>query len=165
MSCVNKKRVAIIGAGASGLVAAKYAQENGLQPVVFESKNTLGGIWSPEHKHSAIWDGLITNVSRYMMAFSDHQHPENSEVFCNKEDVYNYLVSYLHKFKLEECIKYNTDVIKIIKNENMWDLTYINKIENEVVSETFDFLIIASGLHNSSVPNLPDVLDQSKFKG
>jgi len=35
---MTKQRVAIIGAGPAGLVAAKEALANGLQPVIFEKQ-------------------------------------------------------------------------------------------------------------------------------
>ena len=35
----------IIGAGWSGLTACKYAKQNNLSVIVFESKKTIGGIW------------------------------------------------------------------------------------------------------------------------
>lgn len=57
------KRVAIIGAGSSGLVCAKYALENDLLPVVYESSNQVGGLWSA--KDTAIWEGLHSNISKY----------------------------------------------------------------------------------------------------
>jgi cation diffusion facilitator CzcD-associated flavoprotein CzcO len=55
-------RVAILGAGPSGIVAAKYAQEHGIIPVVFEKRAQPGGLWA---QGTAIWDDMHTNVSKY----------------------------------------------------------------------------------------------------
>ena len=38
-------RVAIVGAGVSGVVAAAHAQEAGLDITVFERNKAAGGIW------------------------------------------------------------------------------------------------------------------------
>lgn len=38
-------RVAIIGAGASGLVAIKECLEYRFEPVCFEKSNDIGGLW------------------------------------------------------------------------------------------------------------------------
>lgn len=39
------KRVAIIGAGASGLPAIKTCLEYGLDPICFEKTADIGGLW------------------------------------------------------------------------------------------------------------------------
>ncbi len=39
------KRVAIVGAGASGLPSIKACKEVGLEPVCFEAAEDLGGLW------------------------------------------------------------------------------------------------------------------------
>ncbi|CAK5082221.1 unnamed protein product [Meloidogyne enterolobii] len=42
---LQKKRVAIIGAGASGIPAAREALDHGWLPFVFESSTDIGGLW------------------------------------------------------------------------------------------------------------------------
>lgn len=39
------KRVAIVGAGVSGLASIKCCLEEGLEPTCFERSNDLGGLW------------------------------------------------------------------------------------------------------------------------
>lgn len=38
-------RVAVIGAGVSGLASARYVQEFNLECVVFEARDSVGGTW------------------------------------------------------------------------------------------------------------------------
>ena len=40
------KRVAIIGAGASGLTSIKACLEEGLTPVCYERTDAIGGLWN-----------------------------------------------------------------------------------------------------------------------
>ena len=39
------RRVAVIGAGSSGLVCIKTCRDEGLEPVCFESSDDIGGLW------------------------------------------------------------------------------------------------------------------------
>ncbi len=39
------RRVAVVGAGSSGLVCIKTCVEEGLEPVCFESSDDIGGLW------------------------------------------------------------------------------------------------------------------------
>lgn len=39
------RRVAVVGAGSSGLACIKICVEEGLEPVCFESSDDIGGLW------------------------------------------------------------------------------------------------------------------------
>ncbi|KAK9125728.1 hypothetical protein Scep_014574 [Stephania cephalantha] len=41
-----RKKVAIFGAGVSGLVAYKYISDKCVRPIVFESQCEVGGVWT-----------------------------------------------------------------------------------------------------------------------
>jgi cation diffusion facilitator CzcD-associated flavoprotein CzcO len=67
-------RVAVIGAGASGLAALKTLTELGLAPVAFEASSRLGGIWvyrDGENQRSPGYRSLRANTSKQITAFSD----------------------------------------------------------------------------------------------
>ena len=57
-------RIAVVGAGPSGLVAAKHALEAGFEATVFEASGELGGQWQTTAAHSGVWPGMHTNTSR-----------------------------------------------------------------------------------------------------
>jgi len=43
---MQEMRVAVVGAGVSGLTAVKCCRDEGLDVVCFESRNDLGGLWN-----------------------------------------------------------------------------------------------------------------------
>src|SRR5258708_33740933 len=49
---VSRRRVAIIGSGPGGLVAARYLQQHGFQPEVFEQDDDNAGAWDVRSTHS-----------------------------------------------------------------------------------------------------------------
>ena len=73
----TRHRVAVIGAGPSGLVAAKSLQEEGLEPVVFEQADGVGGQWYGPSAHSGVWLGMRANTSKTLDAFSDFPPAES----------------------------------------------------------------------------------------
>ncbi len=86
------RRVAIVGAGPAGLVAAKAALDAGLTPTVFEAAAAPGGMWR------TAWPGLRLNLSRFTCSFSDLDWPAGTPDFpCQPE-----LVAYLDRF-VELC--------------------------------------------------------------
>jgi len=77
---LQPKRVAVIGAGVSGLTTAKCLLDDGLMPVVFEQSAHIGGIWNSDENlpdgGGIAYRSLRTNTSRLMMAFSDFPFPD-----------------------------------------------------------------------------------------
>ena len=61
-------KVAIIGAGASGLCSIKECLDAGLDIVCFEQESGLGGLWrlhsSKKSSHSAVYDSTVCNTSK-----------------------------------------------------------------------------------------------------
>src|SRR5260370_38177074 len=81
-SPARRRRVAVIGAGVSGLAAAKCLLDGGLEPVVYEQAAQIGGLW---HYDETLPDGrgvihppLPTNPSKPTLAFSPFPPPQNS---------------------------------------------------------------------------------------
>jgi dimethylaniline monooxygenase (N-oxide forming) len=109
--------VAVLGAGPSGLVAAKEALENGLTPTVFEKEKELGGVWHP--KTGAVWDRMRTNISKFTTVFGDTNYPEDtSELFPNSSSVQKYLNDYVDKFELRNYIQFHTEVVSVESDKN-----------------------------------------------
>lgn len=66
------RRVAIIGSGPAGLVAAKAMVSHGFLPTIYERSQTIGGMWNPNNSSNSAWgDDMRTNVSKFTCNFSD----------------------------------------------------------------------------------------------
>jgi hypothetical protein len=141
-------RVAVIGAGPSGLVAAKYAIEAGFDTTVFEASDDLGGQWQTSASHSGIWPGMRTNTSRAMTAFSDFPYPADHPLHPAAEQIHAYLRAYAHEFGVVDRIRFGTPVRSV-------------RVGWEVDGEPFDHVVIASGRFRK--PSVPEAF--SRFRG
>lgn len=61
----NEKRVVVIGAGASGLCAAKHALAHGYDVTVYEQSNQVGGTWVYTDRIGTDEHGLPIHTSMY----------------------------------------------------------------------------------------------------
>jgi cation diffusion facilitator CzcD-associated flavoprotein CzcO len=157
------KKVVIIGAGPSGLVAAKsliHDHPNGtFEPVIFEKGNAVGGLW-PVTREDA--DGLIspdmhTNQSKHIVCFSDLAWEEEAPLFPKAWQVGQYLERYTEKYvKKSVPIRFATKVAQIQKESSGgWKLS-VQSLDG-AEEHVFDHVIVASGFFGR--PKIPQGLE------
>jgi hypothetical protein len=136
-------RIAIVGAGPSGLTAAKHALEAGFDVTVFEADGALGGQWNSTAAHSGVWPGMRTNTSRAMTAFTDFPAPADHALHPQATQIHAYLGAYADAFGVTERIRFGTRVSEVGPG---WT----------VDGEPFDGVVVASG--RFSKPQVPEAL-------
>src|SRR5580704_1843087 len=153
-------KIAIIGAGASGLTSAASAIKEGLEPAVFEMSDRIGGVWGPDTRNETdqgtAWPNMRVNISRHTGTFSDFSWPQNTHDFPTTQEVYSYLCDYVKHHKLEPCLRFSSKVIQVFPQGKKWIICY-QKHQDIIREEHFDFIIVASS--KFSMPYMP------KFKG
>lgn len=125
-------RVAVIGAGPSGLVTAKHALDAGLDVTVFEASDDLGGQWHTSAAHSGVWPAMPTNTSRAMTAFSDLDPSPDAPLHPLATQIHAYLHAYAERFGLADRIRLRTPVRRVTR-------------AREVDGERYDGVVVASG--------------------
>ena len=164
------KRVAIIGAGCSGLTAIKCCLDEQIEPVCFERENDLGGLWNytdtPKVGKGSVYKTCTINTSKEMMAFSDFPPPEEFPMFMSHRYVLKYFRLYAEKFGLLSHIKFNTSVLSVVQSpkydiSGCWDVTY--QKDNKVIAEEFDGVLICTGHH--TIPYRPEFKGLESFRG
>ena len=172
---MTKKRIAIIGAGASGIISTKICLEDGLEPTCFEMTSDIGGLWnyssSLVHKKGSVMKSTIINSSKENMAFSDYPAPKEFSNFMHNKKLIEYFRLYAKEFNLYDCIKFNTIIKKIVQAEDYemsgkWSISYKEK-DREEKTEIFDGVMMCIGHH--AYPHVPEIKGlndaNSKFKG
>ncbi|KAE8351518.1 hypothetical protein BDV28DRAFT_158686 [Aspergillus coremiiformis] len=178
------KKVAIIGAGPSGLVAAKTLLHNfpkgSFSPTIFEKSPEIGGLWpidpsevTPGRRRR---DGFVdpsmrTNLSRFTVGFSDLAWESvidgpNIPMFPEAWQVGRYLRTYVERYIPREVLRLGQRVVRSVRETRMgsrpsWTIQWVlertgeSSTDQKVESESFDYLIVASGYF--SKPYTPDI--------
>ena len=111
------KRVAVIGAGCSGLTAIKCCIDEGLEPVCFERTNYISGLWhytnEVEEGQACVMKTTVINTSKEMSSFSDFPVPAEYPMFMHNKSVDEYFHMYADRFGLNNYIHFNTEVRNI----------------------------------------------------
>ncbi|XP_046996704.1 senecionine N-oxygenase-like isoform X2 [Schistocerca americana] len=152
-----KMQVAVIGAGASGLAAARHLLESPRDHsvTVFERGDQLGGTWVFTEKtgldvdgrpvHSSMYLSLETNLPKEVMAFPDYPFPEGEKSYLPAGDVLKYLNSYAEHFGLRRCIKFRQHVERVQPRGSVWEVSATNMDTAEVTTYQFDSVMVCSG--------------------
>lgn len=159
------KKVCIIGAGISGLVAAKTFIEDGYKVTVFEKQPNIGGVW----EHSRTYPELRIQNTRNTYSFTDYPFPADYPEFPTAEHMRNYLKSYADKFGVSERIYFQAEVTNIYRKTGdkiRW-VVKVNKKDEKEVQITkqiyeFDFVLVCNGVFN--LPKIPEIPGKSEFK-
>ncbi len=138
-------RVAIIGAGSSGITALKTLVERGFDVTCFEASDRIGGTWVYENSNgtSACYRDLYINTSRLRMAYSDYPMPEDYPDYPNHTQIAAYFDDYVDHFGVRNWIRFQTSVSHAARlSDGTWELTL-----GDGSSEHFDALLVANGHH------------------
>eukprot|EP00899_Mesostigma_viride_P002889 jgi/Mesvir1/12600/Mv17927-RA.1 len=161
------KSIAVVGAGLSGLVAAKSLLERGLLPTVFDAAEKVGGMWNPEaHPGCQRWPSMRTNVSRFTCSFSDLLWPPGSPTFPSQPEVGRYLVRYAARFLSQPGVTFSlgSRVTRVApRPDGLWDVHWQvtdasgNREQQRAV---FAGVVVASGFF--AAPRLPPLPPPSR---
>lgn len=164
----TKKNVCVIGAGGSGLVAAKELLDEGHRVTCFERHDQLGGVFCPSAAadRSGAYDSTKLTISNYMMSFSSFPPPRQQERrFWSAREYHRYLTDFARNFDLERVICYRTEVTSVKRADNgRYDVEVrsVNEPAQTAVHQ-FDAVAVTTGTHR--VPRYIELPGQSDFDG
>ncbi len=165
MQTKKRKSIAIVGAGAAGLCAAKHMLEAECDVTIFEIGTCIGGMWvyGNDNKLSSAYKTLHINTARDLTAFKDFAFDPSVQPFPDHRDMAAYLQAYAQHFDIARRIRFKTRVTDVRPAVSHSDEHPRWSIETDCGgAEEFDSVIVASG-HLSTPDEVPMLRDE--FKG
>jgi len=153
----------VIGAGGSGLAAAKAVRERGLAFDCFERGSGVGGLWryGNDNGLSAIYKSLQINTSRDMTSFADYPMPPGYPDFPGHEQICDYLDAYADHFGLRDQIRFRTTVERVTPQPDGTFAVTFRTADAAPETRRYRHVLVASGHH--WLPRTPEF--QGSFAG
>jgi 4-hydroxyacetophenone monooxygenase len=152
--------VGIVGAGQAGLAMARQLRRSGIEFVVFEAADKVGGTWRWNTYPGCRLDTSTLAYSYSFFQKSDWRH--YFEVRAAFEDYFRNFAEHEH---LVESIRFNSPVVQASWNEgdSQWELVVKDVLSGERSKVAVQALVSAVGFLNQ--PNVPEFEGLDKYRG
>jgi cation diffusion facilitator CzcD-associated flavoprotein CzcO len=138
-------RACVIGAGSSGIAAAKALHERGIPFDCFEKSDRVGGNWVFGNRNgmSAAYRDLFINTSRPRMEYTDYPMPASYPDFPHHTHIAAYFDKYVDHFGFRRKITFETGVEHAaLDADGAWRVDL-----DTGETRRYDALLVANGHH------------------
>jgi cation diffusion facilitator CzcD-associated flavoprotein CzcO len=151
----------VIGAGSSGIAAARGLQQRGIPFDCFEKSDRVGGNWvfGNTNGMSSAYRSLHINTSRERMEYADYPMPPSYPDFPHHTQIAAYFDDYVEHFGLREKIAFNTGVQRAQRGQDGCWTIELDSGERR----RYDALLVANGHHWN--PRWPEPPYSGQFDG
>ena len=183
---MSKTRIAILGAGPSGLAqirafeALRKAGVTDLPEIVcYEKQNDIGGMWNytwrtgldrnGEPVHGSMYRYLWSNGPKECLEFADYSFDQHFEKpipsYPPREVLKDYIMGRLDKRAVFNYIRFECPMRWVTFDEEteLFTVTVMNHKTGEQETEEFDYVIVATG--HFSTPNMPFYEGMDQYPG
>ncbi|XP_042950511.1 flavin-containing monooxygenase FMO GS-OX-like 4 isoform X2 [Carya illinoinensis] len=185
---ITSRHVAVIGAGASGLVAARELRREGHSVVVFERGDQVGGIWvyTPNVEsdplgldptrttvHCSLYNCLRTNLPREAMGYVDYPFVSKEDPdrdprrFPGHREVLMYLKDFALEFGIGEMVRFETEVVcvRLVEgSKSKWKVKSKKRGKDDVtLEEIFDAVVVCNGHYTE--PRIAEIPGMNAWPG
>lgn len=185
MTKIENMRVAILGAGPSGLAqlrafdAARRAGKAVPKIVCYEKQSDLGGMWNytwrtgldayGEPVHGSMYRYLWSNGPKECLEFADYSFEEHFgrpiASYPPRAVLRDYIMGRIEKSGLREQIKFLHSIqwVEYDENTKKFSVTIRDMKQDRNFTEQFDWVVVATG--HFSTPNVPYFEGVENFPG
>ena len=104
---------AVIGAGPSGLAAARNLQRHGLPWVGYELADDVGGLWNIDSPRSTVYESAHLISSRTTTQFTEYPMPEGTADYPSHRELLAYFRGFADTFGLRDGFRFGTEVLAV----------------------------------------------------
>lgn len=152
-------RVAVVGAGMSGLLAAHRLRQAGIPFVVLEKNDDVGGTWLEN-----TYPGCRVDVPNHFYSYSCAQRDDWPQYFSSQEVLLDYFRSCAAEFGVREHIRFGTEVIAAEWDDDQrrWRVRVRTR---DGAEDTLEVEALISAVGQLNRPSLPDIPGRDRFAG
>jgi 4-hydroxyacetophenone monooxygenase len=151
-------RVAIVGAGMSGILAAHRLQQAGVEFVILEKNADVGGTW-----YENTYPGCRVDNPNHNYSYSFAQRHDWPFHYSTQGVLLDYLQRCADAFGVRDKIRFNTSVCAATWSEA--DGTWAVEIETNGARETLTANAVISAVGQLNRPHFPEIDGRESFAG
>jgi 4-hydroxyacetophenone monooxygenase len=151
-------RVAVIGAGMSGLAAAHRLHQAGLDVVVLEKNDDVGGTWLENS-----YPGCRVDVSNHFYSYSFAQRTDWPEHFSPQPVLLDYFRGVADELDLRPLVRFGTEVVSVTLDEDT--MTWSLRLRGPGGDEELEAQAVVSAVGQLNRPHIPDIPGVERFEG
>jgi cation diffusion facilitator CzcD-associated flavoprotein CzcO len=150
----TQPRIAIVGAGMSGIAAVVKLRKAGYTDLtVFEKTDRVGGTWREN-----TYPGLSCDVASPWYSFSFALNPNWTHRYSYGPEIQAYMEKVARDFGVTDIVRFNTGITDAVYEGPQWRLT-----TSRGEAEIFDIVLTATGILHQ--PMYPDIEGLDSFAG
>jgi cation diffusion facilitator CzcD-associated flavoprotein CzcO len=148
------KRAIVLGAGMAGILAAiKLKQADGVDVVVYEKADRVGGTWREN-----TYPGLTCDTPSHHYTYSFARNPTWSRYLPPGPEIQHYFSGIAEQYGVYSITHFNEEAVSAVYDNGRWHLEFASGR-----TDSGEILIAATGvLHH---PNIPSIEGAETFQG
>jgi 4-hydroxyacetophenone monooxygenase len=152
-------KVAIIGAGMSGLLAAYRLVQAGIEVVILEKNEDVGGTWLENS-----YPGCRVDVSNHYYSYSFAQRDDWPQHFSTRQELLSYFRRCAEDLGISRCIRFGTEVVSAAFSDHSLSWTLAVRTPAGA-GEPVEADAVISAVGQLNRPRMPDIAGAGSFAG
>jgi dimethylaniline monooxygenase (N-oxide forming) len=157
------QKVAVIGAGPSGLATVKELLAEGHEPTCFDRAAGIGGVFRFDEHHGVVWESCRLTSSGLLTAFSDFPVAAHLAGHMTVGEYVDYLRRYAEAFGVLDHVHCGVAAQAVERREDGGWRVVVTDADGTRREDRFDAVAVCSGLNQT--PHFPAFRGRETFTG